>query len=948
MRTQRITGAVCSVLALSLAACGGSSSLPESPTPTPTTATLSVQPSLGLISGADVNLKSLNGSVIATTTTGADGIAKFTLSAEQAKLTGPFLLEVTGKAGAKYYDEGLNIDIELPAGNTLHTLINRLDGSVGVTALTEIAYERALKIKAGKLETISNADVEQANEEIRLQFAPELKHINSAPQLVSKATAAGALGDTEAGRYALKLTALAKLAAQAIEETTAGASTSDDVKSAIKAQLPALKLAKQLAADFADGKLDGSDLYLAINFHEKLQDKLSQAAQQLGNEPLLAIVNNLQAMPKPALEMSAAAVGSQIDLAIMGTTDLHTNVKSYDYYKTSEDITLGFERTASLIDAVRKANPNHLLFDDGDTIQGTPLADYQALVSPVSCNTPLAIHKAMNAMRFDAGNIGNHEFNYGLPFLAQVTGASMRIAGTEAGKGCQGPQFPLLLSNVFNATDKRPIFAPYSILSRNFKTADGKTIALKVGVIGFAPPGIMNWDKRNLEGKVYATGVKEAAERYVPEMKKAGADIIVALSHGGISDQAYSPTMENAVYHLAQVPGITAIVSGHSHSFFPDGKNYAGIKDVDNVKGTVKGIPTVMAGFWGNNLGVIKLNLKFDGKVWTTADSKSELKPISGKAADGKTTIALADVKPEISKLVEKEHQATIKFVNTGVGKSDYPISSFLSQVAPTAAMHLINLAQIDYATQFIKANLPQYANLPILSAAAPFKMNFRGGGYTEIAAGDVAIKNIADLYIYANTLEAVKIDGAMVKLWLEKSAEQFNQIDPSKTVDQALIMPTFASYNFDQIDGVTYEIDVTQAKGNRIVNLKLNGQPLDPAQPVIVVTNNYRASGGAPFTFLAGANVIISGGDANRDVIVSYVKTQKQLTLAKHAAVANWRFKPVATQGAVTFETALNTASVNAIAKQEGVNNIVYTGKNNDAAGNAIFSIDLSYGLAK
>lgn len=632
------------------------------------------------------------------------------------------------------------------------------------------------------------------------------------------------------------------------------------------------------------------------------------------------------------------AAGTKLDLAVLQTTDLHANVMSYDYYKTTDDVTIGFERTATLIDAARKENPNNLLVDDGDTIQGTSLSDYQAQIEPVKCDTPLAIHKVMNFMKYDAGNIGNHEFNYGLPFLGQVTGNAMK-AGPDAGKNCKGADFPLVVSNVNNASDNKPLFAPYVILDRTFKTADGKAIKLKVGVIGFTPPAIMNWDKRNLDGKVTVKPVVDAAKLYVPKMRAEGADIVVALSHGGISDAPYSPDMENAVYYLAQVPGIDAIVSGHSHSFFPDGKNYAGMKNVDNAKGLVNGVPTVMAGFWGNTLGVLKLNLQYDGKAWKVADSKGELKSVSTKDAAGKVTAV--DVKPEISKLISAEHQGTIKYVTGAVGKTDYRISSFFSQVGATSSMQLINLAQTDYVASYIKANAPQYANLPILSSAAPFKVNFRGTGFTDIPAGDVAIKNIADLYLYPNTLQAVKIDGAAVKLWLEKAAEQFNTIDPAKTSDQNLINTSFPSYNFDQISGISYEIDVTKDKGSRIVNMTYNGKPLDLKAEFIVVTNNYRASGGGGFAGLDGSKTIIDSGEGNREIIINYVKAQKTLTFAKQGAVANWRFAKVTTAGKVLFESSADAAA-QGVARQDKINNVFLDSTKADNSA-AVFRIDLS-----
>ncbi|WP_200917110.1 bifunctional 2',3'-cyclic-nucleotide 2'-phosphodiesterase/3'-nucleotidase [Jeongeupia sp. HS-3] len=933
-------GVACTALALALSACGGSDGDNSASTPAQATSSLLVQPSLGQIQGADVVVKSLDGKVLGSGSLDAGGVLKLSLAAS----SGPLLIEVNGKTGAKYFDEGLSAELDLPAGETLHAVLASAQEQAGVTVLTEIAYQRLLASKGGKLADATAADIVKINEEVRAQFAPELKSIVSAPKLVNAKTGAGALDDDEIGRYALKLAALAKAGVHGLDEAKpALAADAADAKVALGAQRPALALGRQLARDFADGKFDGKEgakslvdpLYAADTFHDRIQDKLLQAAQQLGSAKLVELVQKGGAVPA-GVGVVKAEKGTQLDLAILQTTDLHTNIKSYDYYKTQEDITLGFERTATLIDKARAELPNNLLVDNGDTIQGTSLSDYQAQVNPVSCNDTLAQYKVMNLMRYDAGNIGNHEFNYGLPFLAQVTGAAMRVPGTEDRKGCMGPRFPLVLSNAYAASDKQPLFSPYVILNRTFKTADGKRIALKVGVIGFAPPGIMSWDKRNLDGKVYVEGIKESAEKYVPAMRKAGADIVVALSHGGISAATYSPSMENAVYHLAKVPGIDAIVSGHSHSYFPDGKNFAGIAGVDNVKGLVNGVPTVMAGFWGNTLGVLKLGITYDGAQWKVTQSQGELRAINSKV--GNDTVAVAP-HAAIGKLVQKEHEGTIRYVSTPVGNTEFRISSFFSQVGDTAAMQLINAAQRDYVEKYVKTNLPQYASLPVLSAAAPFKSNFRATGYTDIPAGGVAIKNVADLYLYPNTLQAVKIDGATMKAWLEKAAEQFNQIDPSKTADQQLINGSFPSYNFDQIDGVQYEIDVTKPKGSRIVNLRWKGQPLPAGQEFIVATNNYRASGGGGFTSLDGSKTIFDAPDANRDIIVAYIKAQKTLTRAAQGSDGNWRFAKVTLAGRVLFESALDAE---AVARADGIANVFKIEDKADKSG-SIYKLDLS-----
>ncbi|WP_423371669.1 bifunctional 2',3'-cyclic-nucleotide 2'-phosphodiesterase/3'-nucleotidase [Burkholderia sp. LMG 32019] len=645
-----------------------------------------------------------------------------------------------------------------------------------------------------------------------------------------------------------------------------------------------------------------------------------------------------------------APVGTTATLALLETTDLHTNVLSYDYFKLAADNSLGFERVSTLIAQARKQYPNTLLLDNGDTIQGTALSDYQALVKPVGCDQTLAIYKVMNAAKFDGGGIGNHEFNYGLPYLSQVTGNTFEVDGLPAPaqqKKCAGPNFPQVLANVISAKTNAPLFTPYTILTRTVTatTPDGKMVSapVKIGIIGFTPPAIMNWDKRWLDGKVYTTGLKEAAEKYIPEMRAKGADLVVAISHGGLDNSAYSPTMENGSWWLSKVTGIDAMLIGHSHQVFPDANSTVSqfnLPGVDKVKGTVNGVPTVMANYWGKHLGVIKLGLKFDGKTWSVDKSQTTVEARSTQNAD-KSYVA-AD--PSVSTAIAAEHQATIDYVKTPIGSTDYRMNSYFADVGDPGAIQIVNEAQADYVKTYVQANLPQYASLPVLSVSAPFKSGFGGGtDYTDVAPGALAINNAADLYLYPNTVYAVKVSGADVKNWLETAAKRFNRIDPTKATVQPLVS-TFPGYNFDMFTSadLAYEIDVTQPVGSRIKNLTYKGAPIDPNAQFIVATNNYRASGGGNFPGLDGSKTIFASPDANRDVLIAFVKQRGKITRTADGAQRSWRFTKLASSVAhVQFASAPNRLGDAAAAGLTGITQVAA----DDGSGKnlATYEIDLT-----
>jgi len=588
----------------------------------------------------------------------------------------------------------------------------------------------------------------------------------------------------------------------------------------------------------------------------------------------------------------------------METTDLHMHALNYDYYQDREVDDAGLARTATLIREARAEATNSMLFDNGDLLQGNPMGDYIARARGLPQGEVHPMYKAMNLLGYDAANIGNHEFNYGLEFLL---------------KSLSGANFPYVLANVFeadgddDASNDKHYFQPYVLLEREFVDTDGEAHALVIGVIGFTPPQIMQWDKGHLDGRVTVKGIVETAEMLVPQLREEGADLVVAIPHSGIAQSHPDGLKENATAELSRVPGIDAILFGHAHAVFPS-ESYAGFPGADLAKGTLNGVPSVMPGFWGSHLGVIDLTLSnnADGGGWSVVDSRTEVPGIF--RLEEREKIPLVESQADIVAAVQADHDATRAWVGQPVGTITAPINSFFALVQDDPSIQIVTDAQMAYGERAIQGT--EYDGLPVLSAGAPFKAGGRGGpdNYTDLPAGEIAIRNVADLYVYPNTVRLVKLDGAQVREWLERAAAQFNTIDPSISATQFLVSETHPSYNFDVIDGVSYRIDVTQPsrygdKGelldegaHRIVDLERDGAPVQDDDEFVVVTNNYRASGGGTFPGLDGSTIIVEAPETNRQVLVDYILASGEIN---PSADGNWGFKPIDGDVDVVFDTA-------------------------------------------
>ncbi len=618
-----------------------------------------------------------------------------------------------------------------------------------------------------------------------------------------------------------------------------------------------------------------------------------------------------------------ALAGTSLKLRLLETSDIHTFDEDYDYFRDQPDETVGLTKVASLIRAARAEVKNSLLFDNGDIIQGNPLADYVALPGNFPLDHVHPTIRAMNLLNYDAATVGNHEFNYGLPFFDAA------IAGAK---------FPMCSANFLHA-DGTPYLKPYLILERTLVADDGQAHALKIGVIGFVTPQIMDWDRAHLDGRVQTIDIVEAAQRYVPQLRRQ-VDILIALSHSGINTSPRRGGDENASFYLANVPGIDVIFTGHSHRVFP-GPDYAGLQGIDAVRGTLNGVPAVMPGFWGSHLGVIDLTLAATGSGWRLVDFTCETRPIASR--DGRTVTSLVADDAAVNAALAPEHAKTLAWIRQPIGQLNHPVNSYFALIGDDASLALVNEAQIWYARPLL-AGTPAAA-LPLLSAAAPFKEGYQSpDNFVDLQAGTIAIKDVADLYMYPNTVCCVQVSGAQLREWLEHSAEVFARIDINNPAPQPLLNPHVPSYVFDVIAGVTYQIDISapprygahgkmNPNARRIVNLRYRGVPVAEDQNFVVVTNNYRADSGGVVPKDHPEAVVLRAPDQIRDVIVRYILQNKTLDVAVPPV---WSFAPLGAPVSVTFESS--PAAAKYLLAQPGMTRLQDNGD-----GYAVFGLTLT-----
>ncbi|TMM52892.1 5'-nucleotidase C-terminal domain-containing protein [Sulfitobacter sabulilitoris] len=562
----------------------------------------------------------------------------------------------------------------------------------------------------------------------------------------------------------------------------------------------------------------------------------------------------------PNSQSRTGTVGGR--LRLLATTDIHMALLGHDYVTDRALATGGLARLAPLIATARAEAHDEgaacVLFDNGDLLQGTPLGDH---LSATPTDPPNPVSACLNHLGYDAIGLGNHDFDHGLPYLAQMM-QHLRMPAISTNLACR--DLPRLQAGVIVTRDMARTTAPGAP-------------PLRIGVLSVLPPQTTQWNRHHIGEKAATRPPIEALATAVPALRADGADLVMVLAHLGIGGPASGPGSENAAEAIAALDGVDAVIAGHTHRRFP-GPDHLGVAGADPSNGTLNGTPAAMPGAFGRDLAVIDLDLVHEGGRWRARAHKTQLRP---SPRDGPQDADLVGV-------LTPAHSATRQALAAPIGSLKATMHSYFARARPGPITALIAQAKMAVLRDAV-AGGPD-ADLPVLASADAALSGGHAGPdhFIHLRGGAVAQRDIAGLCPYPNYVWAVRATGAQVINWLEHAARFFAHLragDP----DQPLTDPTVPGFRFDTLYGLDYTIDPTRPH-DRISGVSYQGRPVRPGQTFLVATTQFRAAGGGGYHVFDDDALMIRGQTTLRDALVAYLRTPD---CAAVRGAPPWRFKP-------------------------------------------------------
>jgi 2',3'-cyclic-nucleotide 2'-phosphodiesterase/3'-nucleotidase len=432
---------------------------------------------------------------------------------------------------------------------------------------------------------------------------------------------------------------------------------------------------------------------------------------------------------------------------------------------------------------------------------------------------------ALNYLGYDAATPGNHDFDFGLEVFGKVVDAAT---------------FGYVSGNVYRLPEGVPALQPGVLVRRNGVT---------VGITGFTTPGVMLWDRSQLGGRLEVRRILASAPGAMAALSKA--DLVVAVVHSGLSGpSSYDTTGIGPENVAAELAGLSAkphlVIVGHSHRE---------IRDT-----VIEGVHFVQPAPWARGLAAVH--------VWLVRERAGERWRVVGVRADA---VPLGKVPPDpgLVRRLQAVHQEVRNWVAEPLAQTEESWSARYARVEDTPILDFVNEVQ-------------RRVTGAQLSATAAFNLDAGFG------PGAVRLRDIAALYPYENTLKAVRIDGATLLRYLERSAAYFRTYSP----EGPLINDSVAGFNYDVVSGVSYVIDLSRPVGSRILQLAYQGRLVQPTDTFTLALNSYRQAGGGGFDMLRGLPVVYDGQESVRDLLTEAVRRAGVLRAADYFR-DSWRILP-------------------------------------------------------
>lgn len=543
---------------------------------------------------------------------------------------------------------------------------------------------------------------------------------------------------------------------------------------------------------------------------------------------ILILISGLT-LPSPPTSSSAFGF-ARSHITILSTTDLHGNIYPIDY-NTDQPDSRGLARVATVVKQIRKEEPDLLLLDSGDTIQGTPLTFYHARVNNKPPDPMMAV---MSAMGYDAMAVGNHEYEFGWDVLNK--------ARSEA-------RFPWLSANTYKKGTDETYFKPFIIKQVN---------GVSIGILGLTTPGMPSLDDpERYYSKIEVREPVSEAKKWVALLRdKEHADLVIIAMHMGLEadlvtgekNPGQMPNENAAIAIAGQVPGVDVILMGHTH------------REVPSLY--INGVLLAQAEKWGY--------------VVARADVYLEKANSSGRwqiVAKSARTIPVGDkieADPEVIRIAEPYHRETQAWLGRVIGQSDEELRAGEERFRDTAILDLVQRVQLE-------------------AGHADVSMSMSLNSKARIPKGPVAIRDIIGLYEYEAAPIVVEVTGKQLKEALEHSARHFGPYKPNTPIYD-LIDARFPPYTYDVAEGVAYELDISKPIGERIQNMRFHGEAIALDQKLRLATITFRVNGGAEYTMFKDARVISRSSKELREMIIEWVQRNGQVPTT---ATNNWRLLP-------------------------------------------------------